>query len=435
MNRWRSTGAHRRAADARPRSDDLGAATIRRVIPLRGLALALGAAMGTILPFMSVILASFGFEPGEIGLLTAVGAIVFTLAVPAWGHLADVRFGRPRTFQICAIGAMIAILSLLGAWPMAIVALLYLWFSAFQSAWQPLADAITVNALRGESQGYARVRVLSSVSFAIASIVSGFIYDRTGYPAAFVLCSVSILIAVAAAAGIRDVGRADLDAERLVLAPEAADALQGTRTWRFGSVGVAMARAPRLWIIFTAAGLIFVGFLTAYTFLPLYLTQSLGGQPSDVALSAGVSALAEIPSMLLMGRLVQRLGLRAVFVIGVLCNAAAFASWTVITNPELIIATRVLTGIAYASIIVASVLTIARLLPPELQATGQALFQTTAFGIAAVISNFIGGLLYANVGPTSVFAFGVVLALGAAVVGWIGFPRRDDPTAVRQSPS
>src|SRR5262245_32035177 len=120
--------------------------------------------MGTILPFMSVILASFGFDPGQIGLLTSVGAIVFTLAVPAWGHLADVRFGRPRTFQICGLGAMVALLLLLGPWPMAIVAALYLWFSAFQSAWQPLADAITVNALRGESQRFSRVRVLSSVS-------------------------------------------------------------------------------------------------------------------------------------------------------------------------------------------------------------------------------------------------------------------------------
>ena len=141
-----------------------------------------------------------------------------------------------------------------------------------------------------------------------------------------------------------------------------------------------------MWIVLLAVGLVFGGMLSGYTFLPLYLTQ-LGGQPSDVALSAGVSALAEIPSMLVLGRVVERVGLRTVFVAGTMINVACFASWTWLTVPDLIIATRLFTGVAFASILVATVLTIARLLPAELQATGQALFQTTAFGIAAIVSN------------------------------------------------
>ncbi len=179
-------------------------------------------------------------------------------------------------------------------------------------------------------------------------------------------------------------------------------------------------------MVLLAVGLVFAGILSGYTFLPLYLTQ-LGGQPSDVALSAGVSALAEIPTMLVLGRVVERVGLRAVFVAGTVINAACFASWTWLTVPDLIIATRLFTGVAFASILVATVLTIARLLPAELQATGQALFQTTAFGLAAIVSNFIGGLLYANIGPTAVFGFATLLALLAAVVGWLGFPPRDAP--------
>ena len=131
--------------------------------------------------------------------------------------------------------------------------------------------------------------------------------------------------------------------------------------------------------------------------------------------------------MLVLGRVVERVGLRTVFVAGTMINVACFASWTWLTVPDLIIATRLFTGVAFASILVATVLTIARLLPAELQATGQALFQTTAFGIAAIVSNFIGGLLYANVGPTAVFGFAAVLALLAAVVGWVGFPPRDVP--------
>lgn len=414
-----------------------------RVTAVRSLVLALGVAMGAILPFVSVILASFGFAPGQIGLLASLGAVAFTIAVPAWGHLADVRLGRPRTFQICALGSLGALILLLGTWPMVVVAGLFLWFWVFQSAWQPLVDAITVNALGDRGRGYARVRLLSSLSFALASIIAGFVYDRTGYVAAFVICGVAVVLMVISAAGIRDVRRANLGTHRASTSP--ADAAGGSspviRTWRFGSAGVALRLAPRLRLVLLAVGHVHVGMLSGYTFLPLYLTN-LGGQPSDVALSAGVSALAEIPSMLVMGRVVERVGLRAVFVGGALLYAATFASWTVIAAPELIIATRLFTGIAFASVLVSVVLTIARLLPPELQATGQALFQTTAFGIAAIVSNLIGGLLYATIGPAAVFGLGSVLAIVAALVGWSAFPPRDRGLAglpggpsVRQSPS
>ena len=53
---------------------------------------------------------------------------------------------------------------------------------------------------RGRGSRLARVRMLTSLTFAIASIVSGFIYDRTGYQAAFVIGGVSVLLIAVSAA-------------------------------------------------------------------------------------------------------------------------------------------------------------------------------------------------------------------------------------------
>ncbi|HYH94183.1 MAG TPA: MFS transporter, partial [Candidatus Saccharimonadales bacterium] len=157
----------------------------------------------------------------------------------------------------------------------------------------------------------------------------------------------------------------------------------------------------------------------------------LGGSPSDVALASGLSAAAEIPAMLLAGRVASRIGLRGMFVGSALLYAVCLASWTVIDVPAGIIATRAITGIAFAGVIVGVVLTIAALLPPHLQATGQSLYQTTAFGIAAIIANLVGGLLYEDIGPVAVFGGGAVLAVAAAVLGWVAFPH--GPTS-RASP-
>ena len=174
------------------------------------------------------------------------------------------------------------------------------------------------------------------------------------------------------------------------------------RTWRLGSVGVALRVAPRLGAVLFVVALLHIGIISGYTFLSLRLVE-LGGSPSVVALSAGISAFAEVPSMLVAGWIAVRIGLRGLFAVGALLYGVAFLSWAVVGSVGLIIASRILIGFSFASVIIAVVLTIATLLPAELQATGQALFQTTAFGIAAIIANVVGGLLYSTAGHSAVF--------------------------------
>ncbi len=395
------------------------------MIALRLVVLALGAALGVFYPFIPVILATRGFGPAEIGVIASVGAVGFTLAVPAWGHIADVRLGRARTLQICAIGAAAAVGGLLGAWPPLVVALLFMAYWIFESSWQPLADALTVNLV--DRRGYARVRLLTSLSFALSSIGAGFLYNATGFSAAFAL-TVALAIVMAVAAGrVPDIERAELH--------QAAPAAAAPRRTRpsLGSSGVALRAAPRLRGVLAAVLLINITIISGFTYLPLRLGQ-LGSPPSDVALSAGVSGLTEIPAMLVAALVARRIGLRGMFVGSALIYGAATSSWIVLDSPALIIATRAITGVAFAWVLVCVVLTIARLLPPELQGTGQSLYQTVAFGIGAIVANLVGGLLYAGVGHAAVFGLGTVLAVLAALMGWFVFPR-DGIAATRPAPA
>ena len=60
---------------------------------LRLLVIAFGVAVGSFYPFIAVILVERGFNAIGVGIVGALGALSFTIAVPAWGHLADVRLG------------------------------------------------------------------------------------------------------------------------------------------------------------------------------------------------------------------------------------------------------------------------------------------------------------------------------------------------------
>jgi len=307
---------------------------------------------------------------------------------------------------------------------------MFLLFWIFESAWQPLTDAITVNALRGRD--YARVRLFTSLGFAVAAILAGQLYDRTSYASAFVLLGLAALVMVVAASALPDVARADLVAHRRAVGDgkERDRAGGARRTFSFGSSGVAMRVAPRLGLVLLASGLLHIGIISGFTFLSLRIV-ALGGSPGDIALASGVSAGTEVPAMLVMGAVAARIGLRAIFTVSALLYAACLFSWTIIDVPLAIVATRIVTGVAFSGVVVGVVMTIAVLLPAELQATGQALFQTTAFGIAAVIANVIGGLLYEEIGHVALFGMGSALAVAAAVVGWIAFPvrRPRGPTA------
>lgn len=385
------------------------------MLALRFVVLTLGVALGVFYPFISVILADLGFEPSGIGLIASIGAVGFTLAVPAWGHLADVRLGRPRTLQLCGIGAAVAVGLMTLPLPAVLIAVLFVGFWVFESAWQPLADALTVNAVDGRS--YARIRSLSSLAFAVGAIVAGFVYDRTGYGGAFVAFAIGAIAMAVAARSVPDVGRAVLHDRR-----RPTEVGAGRRAALLGSAGVALREAPRLGLILVAVSLLHVGIISGFTFLPLRIGE-IGGQPSDVALAAGLSAAVEIPSMLLAAGIARRIGLRGMFVGSALIYAAAIASWIVLDVPAAIIVTRAFTGVAFAGTVVAVVLTVAALLPPQLQATGQALYQTVAFGLAAIAANIVGGVLYDAFGHEAVFGLGTAMALAAAILGWWAFPR------------
>ena len=402
------------------------------MIALRLVVLALGVALGVFYPFISVILASRGLGPAQIGLVASIGAVGFTLAVPAWGHIADVRLGRARTLQICAIGGAVAVGALLGPWPPIVIALLFFAYWIFESSWQPLADALTVNLV--DRRRYGRVRLLTSLSFAIASIAAGFLYDQAGFDAAYVLAVAATLTIAVAATRVPDVGRADLETpgHGAMTPGHGAATPSRSRPW-LGSAGVALRVAPRLGAVLVAVMLINITIISGFTYLPLRLAD-LGSPPSDVALSAGVSAMAEIPAMLVAARVAQWVGLRGMFVVSALIYGGVSASWVVLDSAPLIIATRLVSGVAFAWILVCVVLTIARLLPSELQATGQSLYQTFAFGLGAIVANLVGGVLYANIGHSAVFGLGLVLAILAATMGWFVFPR-DARTRIASAPA
>jgi MFS transporter, PPP family, 3-phenylpropionic acid transporter len=357
-------------------------------------------------PFTAVILEERGLSSEAIGLLIALTAVAFVASISIWGHLGDVVLGRVRTLQVAILGAALLLGGFMLPVPILLAATAYVGYAMFNGAVGPLSDALAVNALPDPGRQYGRVRAHASAGFTVAAVVLGIGYGRTGYwpvPVLFLVVAVSIAVV---AARIPDVGRATLTAHR-----------------RGGAMREALLLQPAIRPLLGAVTLAYIGVFAGFTFLSLRIV-ALGGGAPEVALSSAVAAAAEIGSMVVAGRLVERIGLRAVFAGSSVLYVVSLALWAVLASPEAIIASRVISGAGYSGMWIASVMAMRTLLPPRFQGSGQALISMTSAGVAAFLANALGGFVYGLAGAEALFAACALLSALAALAAWWTFPSR-----------
>jgi len=391
---------------------------------LRALYLSNGLAIGTLYGFVPVLLQSKGFDPALIGVTTSLGSLAFTIALPAWGHVGDIVSGPRRTIQMACIPAAIFAVGLSAPLPVWAIIVCQLVVSAGGGPVMALTDAMAVPVLEDASREYARLRLLTSIGAAASAIGFGFVYAVVGYlaaPVIYLAAMAATIVSVQMVPHGRDSerhrqARALLDG-RVHAVPERG---------RLGSVGEAFSVRPRLVAVLASVICIFVGIMASATYITLRISD-LGGGPIEVGLVNGVGSAAEIPGLILAGLLVARFGARSVLAISAVGFAACMLSWIVLVDAGPILVTRFASGIFFSGIFVSYVLTIARMLPSRLQATGQTLLQAGCFGIGAILANFIGGILYGAVGPIGVFGVGAICAVVGGGVGFVAVPTDPGP--------
>ena len=144
-----------------------------------------------------------------------------------------------------------------------------------------------------------------------------------------------------------------------------------------------------------------------------------GGSVFLVGLAAALPAIVEIPVFASSGRLAARLGLRWLFVSGALVAAALMALVAIAPEAWMVTALRTLDGTSYALRYVAMVLIVGVLLPRHFYALGQSVAWFVYAGIAPIVADAVGGVIYERLGAPVLFvAATAALAIGGAVA-WV----------------
>lgn len=375
---------------------------------LRAIYVLIGCSTATVSPFVPVILKARGLEPATIGIVLAIAALLTTAVVPAWGHVADVMLGRAGAFRVGLLVASGAAVALFFDLPIVAVVVLVTSFTVFASLFLALSDTLAVAELPAPERQYGALRAHASLSFAVALVGIGVVYDWAGYGAA-----PAIFLGWSAAA-FWLVGRTR---DRTKGKTREARKLPGEPLGRLGSIGRAFSVQPSLWLVLTVFAIAFAGMQAGVTFIGIRIVE-LGGKPSDVALSYALSSLMEIPGLVAAGWMGRRLGLRWLFAISLVLYGACIASWGILPSAIAINATRLLTGVGFGSLTAARVLIVPRLLPERLQATGQVLVMAATSGLGAVLGSVVGGYAYGSIGPMGFFAAAGGVTIAGGIASW-----------------
>lgn len=378
--------------------------------------------MGSLHPFLALLLLDGGLDIVAIGTVLGAGAGVALVAYPTWGLLADGPLGRERSVALSAlIAAMLgACLLIVEGDPLLMgvgVALI-----PFGTApWEPVADALVLQALGSDaSRRYGRFRLWSSVGWAVTALVGGVAYAVTGPRAillAFVLGSLLLVVVTARPRHARSWRRTGGTSQRQPLLPELRRAL---------------TVAPVLVPLLVATFLEWLSSAAVVSFTPLRILD-VGGSAVLVGLASAVPAIVEVPVFPATGWMTERLGLRGLYVLGLVMSVGVTLIIAVAQEPLLITAVNGLGGVSYVLRYTGLVLIVGAVLPHALRATGQSLARFVGGGLAAIVAGPFAGGVYGNLGGTALFLTCALLLSLGALIAWRGLrgqafaPRRGAP--------
>jgi PPP family 3-phenylpropionic acid transporter len=344
-------------------------------------------------PYWSLYLEASGLGAPAIGAVLAAGAATRVVAPNAWGWLADRGGRRVAIIRVGALGAALLFAGLLFEPPLAVLVAVVVLHTFFWNAILAQYEVITLSSMGGEVHRYGQVRLWGSVSFVMAVLAAGALFDHVDVvELPWIMLGLLGLLAAGSFA-IRDPGSD----------PRAREA---------GGLGERL-RSQMLWAFLVASFLLQFAHAPYYGFFSLLLDRHGYSRTGTGALWA-LGVTAEIVVFAFAHRLLARWSLRGILLASLLLAALR---WLLIgvaaTVVPLLVVAQCLHAASFGSFHAAGVELVRRHFGLAHQGQGQALYSAFSFGGGGALGALASGALW-DVDPR----LGFLLAALATLGGW-----------------
>jgi PPP family 3-phenylpropionic acid transporter len=352
--------------------------------------------VGAMAPYWGLYLHSLAFNAWQIGVLMSLLQVMRIFAPNIWGHIADRSGRRVGIVRLAAVVCLISFLGVFWAENFWSLFLVMSFISFFWSASLPLVEATTLSHLGERTDRYGRIRLWGSVGFILVVVGLGMALDH--YPVSLLLWVImGLLVGLALTARV---------------IPEASIAPSGHAPVSLGQT----LRRPEVMALIAAAMLMAAAHGPYYTFFTLHLVAS-GYSKSVAGWLWALGVICEIGVFLVMPRVFARVRPETVMLLTLLAAALRFIliGWLAGSVPVLLFA-QLLHALTFGAYHASAMALVHRHFTGKLQARGQALYNSLAFGVGGTFGSLYSGAAWDGLGSAWTFTLASGFAALAALV-------------------
>jgi MFS transporter, PPP family, 3-phenylpropionic acid transporter len=361
---------------------------------------------GVHVTYYPVWLSSRGLRAEEIGLITAMPIFMRTLLTPMIASYADGR-GNHRAVIIAMSLAGVVLTGIISQCTTFMSLLLTsVPFAIVVASIMPLTETIAVTGVRGAGHDYGRMRLWGSLTFLVATIASGLLFDAYGAGV-----GIWILVAACVATALAS----------LLLPKPAPEAVATATDANQGEPSVPALRLlsmPVFAAFLLAIGAIHGAHAAFYTFGALHF-KALGFSGATFGWLWAVSVFVEIGVFAYSKPLIARFGATQLIIAA---GVASIIRWGGMSlNPSLgvVIVLQMLHGLTYGAGHLGAIHFIARAVPTVGAGTAQALYSAIGSGFITGLATLASGYLYPVLGGQTFLAMGALAGVGLIAAIWL----------------
>jgi MFS transporter, PPP family, 3-phenylpropionic acid transporter len=364
------------------------------------------AARGFIFPFMGLYLVSAGFDGGQIGLLASASALAKLIVVPAIHTWVDRHGLHRKLYAAFLLVNALAVFGLIASGVPLLIGVAYVLRETVDMSGAALLSQLSISWLNQRNRDiYGRVRAWGSLGWSATTLVVGRVFALGGYPLLFLFGGLTNLAS-------------------LIFVP----ALPERTAENHEQTSAAIPRPAGFYILMGSIFLFYLGMNAFMLFIFIYLENDLGASKDLIGVTTSLGALAEIPAMLLIDRLLRRLDIRSALAAGTVGMALGWIVFVPLQDATLIIPLMVLRGIFFSLYNISITLMVSQISHPTNAATNQALAQVTIPALALLLAGKISGDIFDVYGARVLFQIATLMGILSVVVliaGWRHLERRN----------
>ena len=360
--------------------------------------------------YVTVFLQSIGFDAGQVGVITSLNSGAGVFSSPFWGMLSDKLRSLKKLILLTLVAGAVLFALVPASAGIALRGLPFVFIFIpvamfFKTPTMSLLENWMLRNAAREKLNYGALRSFGALSFALASLALGYILPRTGVTFTFYANAMLTVPAIFLLAFTK--GSADEEAagkKRLTL-----------KEMQFGRL------AKNYYLVAYIVFSVFqrIPFQCCMTFLP-FLVAEAGGDTAQMGIIMGVRAFVEIPMMLLLKPLRNRMPLYYLIMAASCFFMLECFLYSFAADFVTIVAVSVFHGLGNGLMLPVSSSYVFSLTPDDLKATSQTVLGSMN-SIAGILGGVLGGVLIMGFGIKQfyfIIGIMIMIALGLYILSF-----------------